>query len=132
MQHTGSSQDPSGGCVGVEGRTQLGGYDINQVRDGGWPRWDRINGPKAFSPEWPLTGEVNTVEGAVEGTVRSLVLNRCPFLSQVGGGSTCVELTGKIRLRDTHGAVSLCWLLKAMSLNMVPTAGGQMEEEERR
>lgn len=37
------------------------------------------NGPKVFSPEWPLTGEVNTMEGTGLGIVGSLILERCPL-----------------------------------------------------
>ena len=92
------------------------------MRDGGWPGWERSNGPKVFSPEWHLTGQVNTAEEAVKGAVRTLILNRCPFLFQVGGGFMCVEFTGKIRLRDKQGAVSLWSLLKAVHLNRVPKA----------
>lgn len=78
--------------------------------------------PKSSAQSGHLTGEVNHAEGAVKKTIRSLILNRCPLLSPVGGGSMGVELTGKIRLRTKHGAISLRWPLKAMSLNRVPAA----------
>lgn len=49
-------------------RTQLGGYDMNQVRDdGGWPRWERrgTDGPHILSTGESLTRKTNSAEGAV-------------------------------------------------------------------
>lgn len=45
------------------------------------------NGPKVFSPEWPLPGAVDTVEGTGLGIAGSLILERCPLDTEepVGG-----------------------------------------------